>query len=67
MSYGTKKKYFNSQGYQLFVMKQKHLPEEFYSYLIITAQTGMGQNHHLRGYFYAAKHLRHRGLNLVAN
>jgi len=54
MSYGIIKKYFNSQGYQLFVMKQKHLPEEFYSYLIITAQIGMGQSHHLKEYFYAA-------------
>lgn len=46
--------YFNSQSYQLFVMKQKHLPEEFYSYLIITAQLSMGQSHHLKGYYYAA-------------
>lgn len=38
-----KKKYFISQGYQLFFMKQKHLTEEFYFYLIITAQIGMGQ------------------------
>lgn len=54
MNYGTIKKYLNSQGYQLFVMKQKHLPEEFYSYLIVTAQIGMGQSHNLKGYFYAA-------------
>lgn len=58
MSYGTIKKYFNSQSYQLFVMKQKHLPEEFYSYLIITAQLGMGQSHHLKEYYYAADMLR---------
>lgn len=46
-------------------MKQKHLPQEFYSYLIIKAQIGMGQSHHLKGYIYAAGMLQSIWGNVV--